>query len=94
MPFQFTPELLQRGLTMLGVAAGQLKHLQPETKLAVGRFIVRAFASGDANAFIQRELGRIEHEEAEPEPPPRPARPVRVTATFVEDDSPPRKARR
>jgi len=90
MAFTFTPELLQKGLTALGVAAGQLKHFEPATKLAVGRFLVRAFASGNANAFIQEQLGYLERRDEEPPPP---ARAVKVTATFVEEDDPDQPAR-
>jgi len=76
----FTPEMLQKGLTALGIAAGQWKDIEPDTKKALVRFFMAAFASGDANAFIKERLGWIEARDLEPAPA-GPAR--RATARVV-----------
>lgn len=100
MVFRLTPELLQKGLTALGVAAGHLRNIDEETRLALGRLVVQAAMSGNANAFLKERLRWIDERENEPGPA-APARTVRATARAVpveaefEDDHPtPRKTRR
>jgi hypothetical protein len=87
--FNLTPELLQKGLTGLGIAAGQIKQLDEETKAAAGRFAMRALGSGDLNRYVKEALAYVE---ARDQAPPRPKR---ATATVVtgefEDGTPPRR---
>lgn len=83
--FNLTPELLQKGLTGLGIAAGQLKQLDEETKAAAGRFAMRAMASGNLNRYVKEALAYVEARDNEP------PRPKRATATVVQgefDDEP------
>ena len=91
----FTPEMLQKGLMGLGIAAGQFKNLDPEVKQALARFAMAAVASGDANGYLKERLHWIdERENAPPKPPPDKRAEARVVATaeFVEDE-PPRTGR-
>jgi len=89
MAFTLTPELLQKALTGLGIAAGQLKQFDDETKKALGRFFMRALGSGDANAYVKEALAFIEDRDgdrrAEAERQASARRRV-VTAEFVDGD--------
>lgn len=90
MAFTLTPELLQKALTGLGIAAGQLKQFDAETKQALGRFVLRALGSGDANGYVKERLEWLEdRDQPAVEPPPRPARSRRtvVDAQFVDGRS-------
>jgi hypothetical protein len=86
-----TPELLQKGLTHLGIAAGQIKQLDEETKAAAGRFAMRALSSGDLNQYVKDALAYVEERDNQP------PRPKRATATVVtgefQDDEPPARQR-
>lgn len=96
--FRLSPELLQRGLTALGVAAGHLRNIDEETKRALGKLALQAAMSGNANAFIKERLRWIDERETEGEPAPAPrtvratSRAVPVEAEFV-DETPPRRRR-
>lgn len=69
-PFTITPEMLQKGLTGLGIAAGQLKQnpLDDEAKELLRDFALRAFASGDATAYVKDALRYVEARDRPPAP--------------------------
>ena len=100
MVFRLTPELLQKGLTALGVAAGHLRNIDEETRRGIAKLAVQAAMSGDANRYLKERLRWIDERENEPEPAPPPrnvratARAVPVEAEFVEDGERPRPRRR
>jgi hypothetical protein len=77
---RLTPELLQKGLMGLGIAAGQLKNVDEATKKALGRFFMAAVASGDVNGYVRERLQWLEERDREPV---RPASSVRVTSRVV-----------
>lgn len=85
----FTPEMLQRALTGLGVAAGQLRQIDDETRALAARFFVRAVGSGNFNAYVQKALRSLEESELDT-PPARPtrvsSRPVEAQGHFIDDD--------
>ena len=91
--FNLTPELLQKGLTGLGIAAGQIKQLDEETKAAASRFAMRALGSGDMNGYLKEALRYVEERD-------KPSKPRQATARVVEqgelidDEPPPRRTRR
>lgn len=57
---------------------GQLKGIDLESRTLLGRFVMRAVKSGDANAFIKRELRKVLDG-----PPVSAARAVQVTSREV-----------
>lgn len=79
--FKITPELLQKGLTSLGIAAGQLKHIDEDTKKALGRFAMAAMASGDTNGYVKERLAWLEQRDREPPAPS--GKTVRVTSRVM-----------
>lgn len=85
MKFQFTPEMLQKGLMSIGLAAGQIKLIDDEVKAQLARLVMRAVASGNANEFLKERLGWIEERENAPEPEPPPKN-VRVTSRVIRDE--------
>lgn len=100
MAFTLTPELLQKALTGLGIAAGQLRHFDEETKKALGRFFMRALSSGDANGYVKTALGRLERIERQEagegdyEPERRPPARRRVVTVELEDQRSKERRRR
>ena len=52
----FSPQLLDLALEKLGVAAGQLKAIDGETKGLLAHFFMKALKSGNANAYIKTRL--------------------------------------
>lgn len=88
--FNLTPELLEMGLTRLGIAAGQLKQIDTECKKALIRFVMDATASGNANEYIKERLRWLESYAPEASAPPT----TRATARVVEAPKrPPRGGR-
>lgn len=91
--FNLTPELLQKGLTSLGIAAGQAKHIDEETKSMASRFAMRALASGDLNGYLKEALRYVEARDNAP-PAPRTATARVVAQGELVDDEPPVRRRR
>lgn len=90
--FNLTPEMLQKGLTGLGIAAGQIKQLDEETRAAATRFAMRAIGSGDLNTYVKQALLYVEDRDKQP---PRPQRATaRVVAQGELEDDPPARPRR
>ncbi len=83
--FNLTPELLQKGLTGLGIAAGQLKQLDEETKSAASRFAMRALGSGDLNGYLKEALMYVEARDRQPPRPKRATARVVQEAEFLDD---------
>jgi hypothetical protein len=94
MPFlNLTPQLLQKGLTGLGIAAGQIKQLDEETRAAASRFAMRALGSGDLNQYLKDALAYVEERDRQPARPQRATARVVEQGEFVEDTSSPRGTR-
>lgn len=99
MVFHLTPELLQKALTALGVAAGHLRNIDEETRRGIAKLAVQAAMSGDANRYLKERLRWIDERESQPEPAPPPrnvratSRTVPMEAEFVEDSDQPRPRR-
>lgn len=86
MDLPFSPQLFEMAMARIGIAMGQLKSIDTETKKAILRFFVQALHSGDANAYIKEALAFIdsrEKPEATPEPSPAPA--YRATSRPISD---------
>jgi hypothetical protein len=91
--FNLTPEMLQKGLTGLGIAAGQLKQLDEETRSAASRFAMRALGSGDLNQYLKDALLYVEERDRQPPRPSRATARVVEQGEFVEDTGPKRGRR-
>lgn len=88
--FNLTPEMLQKGLLAMGIAAGNLKLIEPETKQVVARFFMAAVASGNVNEFVRTKLEAA----LAPPPPQTVTAQARVVARGeFDDDKPPRRRR-
>jgi hypothetical protein len=79
--FKLTPELLEMGLTRLGVFAGQFKNLDADAKKAFIRFVMTAAESGDANHYLKTRLAFIEKHDDEIDRPP----PVEVKSRVIDE---------
>lgn len=91
--FNLTPEMLQKGLTGLGIAAGQIKQLDEETRAAASRFALRALGSGDLNQYLKEALAYVEERDRQPPRPSRATARVVEQGEFVEDSGQKRRRR-
>lgn len=88
-----TPDLFEMGLARFGIAAAQLKAIDPDTRKAFVRLIMTAVGTGDANGYLKERLAWIEARDSEP--PPIPTRVVtsKVVEGSFEGEPLPRKRR-
>lgn len=85
MNIPFSPAIFEMALQRLGIAAGQLKNLDTETKKALMRFVFTALQSGDANAYIKGALAHVQARDEKAEAPPEPQAAYKASTRPVPD---------